>query len=207
MGEHVDGDDLLESIDPVSAENVQIPRQRGWVARDVDHLCWANLAELLQCCRCTTPAGWVENDAGILGIKLSQEAGEQILRASLDKLAVVSTKLCCVFTGGLYGALVVFHPGIALGQASQLDCKEANTAVGVDQVFRAVGLKYLAHRLDHAWQHEIVGLEKGMIRYDPVLGGDPQINLDTTSLGRVGADFQDLGVCLLYTSPSPRDRG
>ena len=33
-----------------------------------------------------------------------------------------------------------------------------------------------------------------MIRYDPVLGGDPQINLDTTSLGQVGADFRDLGV-------------
>ena len=38
-----------------------------------------------------------------------QEAGEQILRAALDKLPL-SPKLCCVFTGGLYGALVYSTP-------------------------------------------------------------------------------------------------
>ena len=44
----------------------------------------------------------------------------------------------------------------------------------------------------------------GLLPYDAILYGDQELVLDARTLNRLRGQ---LGTCLLYTSPSPRDRG
>lgn len=144
LWEHIEGDDAFEAVVLVFREDLEVAGERGGVAGDVEDLGGALLAEEFEGGPGAATSGWVEDEGGVVGVEPGEDAGEEFLDAAEEEFTVCAVAPFGVLAGGAHGGLIHFDAGEGFYVLGHFEAKEADTAVGVDEVAAAAFLESLA---------------------------------------------------------------
>src|SRR5581483_8472454 len=137
LRKHVQRDHLRYFKDIFPAQNVQISRHSGRLARDVNDLPRSDPAQQLQHLRPATLARWVEQNTRCSRVQAPEDLRQHLLRLAGHELAVGAAMRFRIAPCGFYGQLVVLDPDERINQIAQFNAEKTDPAVNVGQMTRA----------------------------------------------------------------------
>src|SRR5688572_14611336 len=88
LRKHIQRSHATQLKDTSLAQNVQVPRQGGWMAGDVKYLSGPHFAELFQRAAWHPGPGWIQNYRRFRGRESLEKRGQLLLRLAQHELAV-----------------------------------------------------------------------------------------------------------------------
>ncbi len=157
MREEIEG---LDAVDLVALldEALEVPHLGSGVTGDVDDFAGAEVEELLEEVLAAALAGWVDDDAGFLG--LEGDVGEEVFGRGGDEGGVfdaVGEGVSAGPVGGGFGKLDADDLVEVFGEAK---AEESGAAVGIEEVFLAGAFRLFGSVAGEGFENEGVVLEE-----------------------------------------------